>query len=162
MVDNLNLSEKTDSADKAADAPLTQGVALQLTQEIKNMIQQLLQLNNNTKKKNSLQPANTPQPLPQPAPIPSAPMHQPNSEGYYPKRDEIYRSCRRFYMDFTEVLNIVTSREWLKSLQILVTLNRCAWILQTPTTRPAGVSDFEESQLQAAVMAAFQLRIPYQ
>lgn len=56
-------------------------------------------------------------------------------------------------------MTIVTASEWLNSLQILTTLNRCAWILAVSAMRPVGVSEPEEAQLNVAVIAAFQLRI---
>lgn len=106
-----NQTEHTDSADLGANAPLTQSTALQLTQAINKMSQQLLKFNNLTQQNNPPPPPNPPHPQPQPAPIPPAPMHQPNPGGYYPKLDDIWRS---FYMDFTEVMTIFTAREWLK------------------------------------------------
>lgn len=58
MADNPDLSVNTDSEDPPADAPMTQEVALQLTQGINNMIQQLLQFNQITQPNNSGQPDN--------------------------------------------------------------------------------------------------------
>lgn len=81
----------------------------------------------------------------------------PNPQGYNPKLDEV---CRNLYMDITDMTSIITEREWLKSLQIITTLNRFEWVLTVPKIRSDGVTDSEEAQLKAAVMETFQLRIP--
>lgn len=81
----------------------------------------------------------------------------PNPNGYYPDLDKV---CRYLYLDLTDMMDTANAKEWLRSLETLVRIMRCSWILNDPPIRPAGVTVGEAQKIRLAIMANFQLRIP--
>lgn len=81
----------------------------------------------------------------------------PNPNGYYPDLDKI---CRHLYLNLTDMMTPNNTKAWLRSLENLILIMRCLWVLQKPPVRPANVSAGETQQIRLAIMANFQRRIP--
>lgn len=79
-----------------------------------------------------------------------------NPNGYYP---DLYKVCRHLYLYLTEIKDNNNAKEWLCSLETLVRIMRCSWILQDPPVRAAVVSAGEAQKIRLATMANFQRRI---
>lgn len=126
MDSNDNNNNPPDPAPAPAPAvPITNEVALQLTQALNEMRKEMFcfrqantQPNNNKNDDNNDRPANE-----------LIKVVRNNPTGYYPDLDKV---CRHIYLDLTDIMDTKNVKYWLRSLETLVRIMRCSWILQEP------------------------------
>lgn len=101
-------------------------------------------VNNQPNKNNNISPADEPIEAVRKKPV-----------EYYPDLEKV---CRYLNFELTDTMETKIAKEW--SLETLVRIMSCSWILQELPLRPEGISAGEAQQIRIAIMDKFQRRIP--